>query len=302
MPGVSAIRKLWDNPFVARLQLTIQHFQRDDGNLLAAAVAYYTALSFFPLLLVLIAGLAVFFQTTQSGQNAEAQLVAAISQQLSPSLGEQVKEALSKVQDKANVGGPLGIAGLLFAAVTIFAQFERAFDKIWNVEDPEDMGVVATIRKVLFERLVAFALLVSMGLLIVAVFVANMVLATAQSYTSSLMSLPAWVWNSSQIVASVLLNALVVGILYKTLPKATVRWSEALRGGLFTAIVWEIGRQILAATIIGEKYSAYGVVGSFIGILLWMYYSVAVLFMGAEYVQALCAESKQATTDKGQGI
>jgi membrane protein len=54
------------------------------------------------------------------------------------------------------------------------------------------------------------------------------------------------------------------------------------------AVVWEIGRMILAAFLIGNKYSAYGVVGSFIAVMLWIYYASTVVFLGAEYVQVIC--------------
>ena len=58
------------------------------------------------------------------------------------------------------------------------------------------------------------------------------------------------------------------------------------RAGIAAAVTWEIGRQLLASWLIGSKYtSAYGVVGSFIAILLWSYYSITVVLMGAEFIQ-----------------
>jgi uncharacterized BrkB/YihY/UPF0761 family membrane protein len=55
---------------------------------------------------------------------------------------------------------------------------------------------------------------------------------------------------------------------------------------MLAAAIWEIGRQILASLLIGTRYTAaYGVLGSFIGLMLWCYYGVAVLLLGAEYIE-----------------
>jgi membrane protein len=72
-----------------------------------------------------------------------------------------------------------------------------------------------------------------------------------------------------------------------------VRWKEALVGGLLAAIVWAIGKAILLSFLIGEKYSAYGVIGASIGVMLWFYYASAVVFLGAEVVRALALQTPQ---------
>ena len=91
------------------------------------------------------------------------------------------------------------------------------------------------------------------------------------------------------------LNALVFTLLYRVLPKVTVSWRNALQGGLVAAVIWEVGRQLLAAFVIGQRYtSAYGVIGSLLAIMLWGYYSVAVVFVGAEFIQVISAKPEAA--------
>jgi membrane protein len=93
----------------------------------------------------------------------------------------------------------------------------------------------------------------------------------------------------------VALNTLLFTALYKWLPRAPIRWKPALCGGLFAALAWELGRQLLASIVIGQKYTnAYGVVGAFIAILLWCYYAATIVFLGAEVVQE--TTSSQAAT------
>jgi membrane protein len=78
------------------------------------------------------------------------------------------------------------------------------------------------------------------------------------------------------------------------LPKPYIRWGEALRGAVLTAILWEAGRQALAAYLLRLNYpSAYGVVGSFLAVMLWAYYGSLVILFGAEYVRVLREERMQ---------
>jgi membrane protein len=91
--------------------------------------------------------------------------------------------------------------------------------------------------------------------------------------------------------ATLVLNAVVFGLLYRLLPKRRIRWLDALRGGLLAAVVWEAGRQLLGAVLIGVRYTAaYGAIGSFIALLLWCYWGVSIIFFGAEYAQVLSDE------------
>ena len=57
---------------------------------------------------------------------------------------------------------------------------------------------------------------------------------------------------------------------------------------ILVAVIWKLGMIVLTNWLIGEKYTAYGIVGSFVAIMLWMYYASAVIFLGAEFVQVLC--------------
>jgi membrane protein len=72
------------------------------------------------------------------------------------------------------------------------------------------------------------------------------------------------------------------------MPKVTIRWIEALRGAIVAAVLWECARLILGSFVVGEKYSAYGVVGSFIALMLWIYFGTSIVFLGAVYVRQIC--------------
>lgn len=273
-----------------KLPKAYQRWQKDDGPLMAAAVAYYAALSFFPLLLVLISGLGLVLQYTAWGQDAERQVLEAISDYASPEVRDSVATMLGRVQRNAALGGPLGIFALMFTAAALFAHFEKAFDRIWNVDAPGTKGILSATKSMLFTRLRAFLMLLGIATLILVIFIAGIVLSSVKDWSEGFLPYADWVWWVIEIGVSLTLNTCVFTLLYRLLPKVTVHWSEAFRGGLLAAGLWEIGRLLLAALIVGDKYSAYGVVGSFIAVMLWIYVASNIVFLGAEYIQVICED------------
>ena len=267
---------------------TFTHFGLDDGYLLAAGVAYYVGLSLFPILWVLISVLGAFLRFFDPQENAKASILEAIAANASPGFAKQVEAVLLELEKGGSPGGLIGIAIVLFTSGTIFAQFERAFDRIWRYTAPEDLGWIATIKSLLIERVTAFVLLIGVGLLIALNFVAATALANVEEFVASYLAVPSITWKVLRFVATVGINTVAFGVLYHTLPRARVRWKEAFRGGLIVAIVWEIGRQVLTAFLIGDRYSVYGVVGALIAVQLWAYYAVTVILLGAEYVRVTC--------------
>ena len=134
--------------------------------------------------------------------------------------------------------------------------------------------------------LIAFLMLLGTGGFIIVIFVANLALNGVRTHLAAYADLGA-VWPLLQSALSIFFYAMLFTTLYKTLPKVPVGWKHALAGGLTVAVVWQFGQQVLSAFVIGEKYSAYGVVGSFIALMVWMYYASVIVFFGAEVVQTL---------------
>jgi membrane protein len=270
-------RKVW-----TVLQQTITRWARNDGNLLAAATAYYAAFSFFPLLLVLLSVLGFALKS----EGAQQQLHNLIAQHSAPALAEQVQDILAQVRTRAAYSGPIGLVTLLIGAIGIFSQLESAFDRLWHQETPENHSVWGAVRNALWNRLKAFLTLVALGLVTIAAFVAELMFTGVRTWAEDWqVSNSFWQWN--QFALNGVLNAAVFTLLYRAIPRARVRWLHALYGGLLVAVVWQIGSQLLARFVVGGNYSAYGVVGSFIAMMLWVYWASMVLYLGAQFVEVL---------------
>jgi membrane protein len=278
------------------LKSTWNGWQKHDGTLLSAATAYYAAFSLFPLCLVLIAGLGVVGRYSVFVQSAQQDLLDRVAKNVSPWLSGQLDTILSGVQAKAMLGGPLGLLALILGAIGIFMQLENVFARIWDGREPRVPGWGAAIRAALWDRALAFLTLLAIGSLLVVVFFTDVVLVNLRPIV---VDLPAGrlAWRVVQSMATIGCDTVLLAMIYHVLPQARVRWKAALGGGLMAATVWSIGQSVLLALVVGEQYSAYGIVGALMGVMFWFYYASAVVFLGAEFTRALSMESDTAAAE-----
>jgi membrane protein len=264
---------------------------KDDGFTLSAAIAYCGAFSLFPLCLVLIAGMGVAGRYSTCLQSEQHALVAHVEKNVSPWLAGELESILSGVQSQAVLGGPLGLAALILAAISIFVQLENVFTRIWQSPAPPRKGWLAAIREALWNRLSAFLTLLVIGVMLVVVFVADVILVGMRSYLSDL-PVGYLAWKAAQTVVTVGCDAALLTTIYYVLPKVRVPWRAAIGGGVLAAVIWSIGRGLLLLLVVGKQYSAYGIVGALMGVMFWYYYASVVVLLGAEFVRALAEEEQ----------
>ena len=280
--------KHWIMNFFPNLRDAGVRWSEDDASSLAASVAYYLALSLFPMMLLLTSGFGIFLQFSKTGKKAEEQILSMVETHASPIIKKQFEQVLTQLQNHSVVSGPFGFLAATLAAIGIFAQIDRGFDRIFRIPVEKDADVRRTIYRVMKSRFLAFLMLAGLGGTILVMFAAGMVLAQFRSLTTSTVPSMNYFLGVFELVSTVVANGLLFSLVYRWLPKRYVCWRDAFRGGLLAACIWELGRGILGVFLIGMRYSsAYGAVGSFIAILLWCYYGISILFFGAEYVQVL---------------
>lgn len=272
----------------AILRETVTRWSRNDGNLLAASMAYYAAFSFFPLLWVLMSALGYALRFSESAQSAKQRLLEFVSQSTTPAFADEVSRLLDGVRINAGSATLLGGFILVLAAIGIFSQLESAFDRLWHHPGAERRGVRAAIRNALWNRFKAFLTLLGLGVVVIVAFIAELTLTGFRNWSEE----EQFFWTSSllpwlHVTFSILLNALVLSMVFMMIPRTSVRWRHAATGGIVVAIVWQIGSQILSRFLVSGRYTAYGVVGSFIVMMLWVYCASILLFLGAQLVQVL---------------
>ncbi len=283
----------WFQSLFPNLRDAAQRWSEDDASSMAASVAYYLALSLFPLVLLLTTGLGLFLQFTRLGHDAEKELMDAVLVYGSPVICEQFTEVVGQLRQHAIVTGPFGVFTAILAAIGVFSQLDRGFDRVWRVGTRRDTSLWTSAKRIIRGRLWAFLMFLSLGGMIALLFVCEMVVAHLRSVMTTSMPSLTHVLGVFDTLVTLLANSTLFCLMYRFLPKAKVRWSHAFRGGLLVATIWELGRIILGMFLIGMRYTlAYGVIGSFIALLLWCYYGVSIIYFGAEYVQVLQRRSE----------
>ncbi|MEM7479413.1 MAG: YihY/virulence factor BrkB family protein, partial [Planctomycetota bacterium] len=144
------------------------------------------------------------------------------------------------------------------------------------------------LSRLVTKRLMAFVMLGSVGLTIVGILIANIAISAIRSWMIHWHMAGTVFLFFADVFTTMLLNTIAFAVLYKSLPKKRVHWSDAFRSAMLVAITWEVGREFLCSFLIGMRYTTtYGAVGSFIALLLWFYWGVNILLFGAEYLQVI---------------
>ncbi|BCX46559.1 ribonuclease BN [Haloferula helveola] len=253
---------------------------------LAAGVAFYAGLSLFPLMLALIAGVGYFFSFVERGRDAKEQIIATLSQQVSPQMGEALGHILGKVGSGALVTGPVAGVMLLFTASVVFFQIDRGFMRIWDVRQRKTpKSLAAALRRMAVARLRSLTMLFGTGLVVILVFLAGVTMRLVNGVLREWFPATASLsWVGSSLIG-IAVNTLVFFLLYRFLSKERPRTQLCLVASLCAAALWECGSALMGLFSFGSNFSVYGVIGSFLVVQIWIYYNAMVLFAGAVLVR-----------------
>jgi membrane protein len=259
---------------------TINEWLEDNVPSLGAALAYYTALSIAPLLVIALAIAALFL-----GEEAAH---GGVMQQMKSLIGEQGAKAIEDMIASANkpssgiLATVLSVVVLLFGASGVFGQLQHSLNTIWEVEPKPGRGLWGMIR----DRFLSLAMVLGIAFLLLV----SLVLDAALSALTKLLgpvsqSLP-WLAEAIHLGVSFIVIALLFAMLFKFLPDAKIAWRDVWLGSLLTAALFIVGKFAIGLYL-GHSgmASSYGVAGSFVVLLVWVYYSAQILFFGAEFTQ-----------------
>lgn len=267
------------------LKRAIQEFIDDEAMTLGGALAFFTALSLAPLLIIVLAVAGFLWQEGE----VRAEIVKQANNLIGPG-GAQVVDTVMREagrQDLQGAAALIGVATLLFGATSVFAQLQYSLNRIWNVEARPGGSMPNFLRK----RLLSLGLILAIAFLLVVSLVASATLSYIAA--SARITLPGGdrLWGVVDFVASLLLYTGVFTLVHRGLPDVKVPWKDCLVGGAVTAVLFAIGKELLGLYLgRGTVASAYGAAGSFFVVLLWVYYSSLILFVGAEITQAIAEE------------
>ena len=262
------------------LKETYQEWSEDQAARLAAALAYYTAFSIAPLLLLVISIAGLVF----GREAAQGQVFAQLQGLLGPDAASAIQEGIAN-SDNTGAGTLsviIGLATLIWSASNVFSQLQDALNTIWEVKADPDAGIVATIRR----RFLSMTMVLGIGFLLLVSLMLSAGLSAVGAFFSGLLPGGAIVWQAVNFVLSFAVVALLFAAIYKVLPDVTIAWSDVWIGAGVTALLFTIGK-LLIGLYLGHASvgSTFGAAGSLLVFLVWVYYSAQILFFGAEFTQ-----------------
>lgn len=259
---------------------TFREWSEDKASRLAAALSYYTIFSVAPLLIIAIAVAGLVF-----GKEAATEQIVGEIQGL---VGKQGAEAIQEVLKNASDTGAgvmatlIGVGTLLLGASGAFAQLQASLNTIWEVKPKKGRGIKGMLR----DRFLSFSMVLVIGFLLLVSLILSAVLAGVGKYISGVLPMSSAVLQVVNFAISFGVTTFLFALIYKVLPDATVRWRDVWVGAAVTALLFSLGR-FLIGLYLGRSSvsSAYGAAGSLVVLLLWVYYSSQILFLGAEFTQ-----------------
>lgn len=264
---------------VSLLKETATRWTEDKAGALAAALAYYALFSLAPLVLIAVAVAGLVF-----GQRAaEGELYSQLAGLMGESGARAVEHLVAGMNHRRSggiVATGVGVATLLFGASKVFGQLQDSMNTIWRAERRTGGGLVGFLRA----RLFSFGMVLGIGFLLLASLVLSTVLELAGEHLRPILPVGAAGGQALDAVLSLVVFSLLFALIYKLLPDTSVAWRDVWPGALVTALLFTIGKFAIGFYLRKAGVaSSYGAAGSVIILLLWIYYSAMILYVGAEF-------------------
>lgn len=258
---------------------TVKGWLGDFAPSMGAGIAYYTAFSIGPLLMIVI-GIVGFFYGEDA---ASGYLFAQISDLLGRDGAEAVRGMVARAgETEDGILGPLiSLVLLVVGATTVFAELQSDLDRIWKAPAAKQReGIWGLLRR----RVLSLGLVVSIGFLMLVSLLVSAALAALSRWWSGWLEDFAWLMHVLDIVVSIAVVTLMFALMYKILPRVKIAWRDVWFGAFVTSLLFTIGKFVVGLYIGQSKVaSGFGAAGSVMVVLVWVYYSAQIFLLGAEF-------------------
>lgn len=280
---------------------TIQAFIEDDGMKLSASLSYYTIFSIAPFLIIIISVVGLVF-----GREAVA---GKVFYQIKGIIGKdaaiQIQQIIANVElkDQGISGTIIGLVILLIGATGVFTEIQSSINYMWNIKAKPEKGLL----KLVINRIVSFSLIVSIGFILLVSLLLSAIL-------DLLYDKIALLFNSSNhfplefiyVINLLVLFAFITilfAIIFKVLPDAIIRWRDSFAGASFTAGLFILGKFLIGMYIGNANLGiTYGAAASVVIILVWVYYTSMILYLGAEFTKIYSREYGEGIKPNAQSV
>jgi membrane protein len=267
---------------------SMRAWDEDDVPRLAAALVFYALLSFAPMLVIVVGVASLFFGNAAArGQLAWDfhNIVGWDGARIIQSMVESTRSHHSGI-----LATGLSVIALVFGASSVVVELRSDLNTIWHVLPREGMSSLKALAGMCKDRFVSFLLIVAAGFLLLLSLVASAAIAAANRILGPNLPVPeAWL-HVLTFVISFLVITFLFGAIYKVMPDVSLQWRDVAVGASVTSLIFTIGKQLIALYL-GKAAlgSTYGAAGSLVVLLVWLYYSAQLFFLGAEFTKVYAA-------------
>ncbi|MCP9749538.1 YihY/virulence factor BrkB family protein [Ferruginibacter sp. HRS2-29] len=259
----------------------ITEFIGDNVLKYSASLAYYTILSLAPLLVIVL-----FIAGSLFGREAiSGQLYSEINDMVGSAAALEIQNAIAKIHlSSDNVfATTIGVIILVIGATGIFGEMQDSLNKIW--------GLRTKTRKVwwklLVDRMISFSLILSLGFVLIVSLALNAVVAALSARIGNIFAgMGETVLIVIDNLISLFVTTILFGTIFKVLPDAKIKWKDVMIGAFITSLLFMLGKYGIGLYLGKSKLSSiYGAAGSVMIIMIWVYYSSAILYLGAVFTK-----------------
>ena len=277
-PGSRPIKTSWPHVLVK----AAKGWNADNVFKHSAAVSFCTLFSLAPITIVAVTVVGFFF----GKEEATHQLTQQITALIGPASADLINKAATAAQSRQDswFATTVGIILVVVGATTVFAQLQDSLNAIWGVRTrPSKSGWPILI----LHRLISFAMVVTVGfLLLVSLVLTTFLTSTLNRFSGTILDSPAMLQFVDLLGGLVVITSLFA-LIFKIMPDVKLEWREVGLGAALTAILFTAGRYLIALYLSHSTVaSIYGTAGSLVALLMWVYYSCAILFFGVEFIRA----------------
>ena len=260
------------------IKMSVVSFRKDYASSMGGALAYLTLFSIAPILIIVIA-IAGFFLGAEA---ARGEIVV----QLRGLLGDDGATAVQALLESASkpeeglFATAVSVVLLIIGATTIFAELQSDLDRIWRAESKPTSGLWSLLRA----RLLSFGMVLVLAFLLLVSLVISAALSALGRWWGGWFEGWAVLLEAVNFVVSLAITAGLFALIYKFLPRADIAWHDVWIGATVTALLFAVGK-FLIGLYIGQSgvASGFGAAGSFVVLLVWVYYSTQIFLLGAEF-------------------
>lgn len=267
------------------LKKSVTDFVSEGAMKYSASLSYYTVFSITPVLVIIIGVVSIFY-----GREA---VTGQIYHQFAGLMGEKtaalVQEALKNIQLSGTniIATVVGVITLIVGATGVFAELQDSLNKIWNLKVEAEKGWL----KFLTNRLISFSMIISLGFLLLVSLMLNATIDFLSDRFFTRFESWAWIAGTLNTVVVFAIITVLFAFIFKFLPDALIEWRDVWAGAMFTAVLFILGKFLIGYYLSTSSVATvFGAAGSLALLLVWVYYSSAILFFGAGFTKNYVVE------------